>query len=73
MKSVRIRSYSGSHFTERYGRVSLRIQSKCGKIRTRMTPNTDTFYAVKVYASMLKTIIGPGRVTLSLNSRAVYL
>ena len=22
------------------------IQSKCGKIRTRKTPNTDTFYAV---------------------------
>ena len=27
-------------------RVSLRIQSKCGKIRTRITPNTDTFHAV---------------------------
>ena len=26
--------------------VSLRIQSKCGKMRTRITPNTDTFYAV---------------------------
>ena len=26
--------------------VSLRIQSKCGKIRTRKTPNTDTFHAV---------------------------
>ena len=23
-----------------------RIQSKCGKIRTRVTPNTDNFYAV---------------------------
>ena len=32
--------------TERY-KVSLRIQSECGKIRTRITPNTDTFYAVK--------------------------
>ena len=31
--------------TERYG-VSLRIQSECGKIRTRITPNTDTFLAV---------------------------
>ena len=30
---------------DRYG-VSLRIQSKCEKIRTRITPNTDTFYAV---------------------------
>ena len=25
--------------------MSLCIQSKCGKIRTRKTPNTDTFYA----------------------------
>ena len=49
--SVHIRSYSDSYFpifglnTERHG-ISLRIQSKCGKIRTRITPNTDTFYAV---------------------------
>ena len=28
-------------------RVSHRIQSKCGKMRTRITPNTDTFYAVR--------------------------
>ena len=33
--------------TERYG-VSLRIPSKCGKIRARITPNTDTFYAVVI-------------------------
>ena len=26
--------------------ASLRIQSECGKIRTRKTPNTDTFHAV---------------------------
>ena len=26
--------------------VSLRIQSECGKVQTRITPNTDTFYAV---------------------------
>ena len=51
MKSVRIRSYSGPHFpafelnTERYG-VSLRIQSECGEIRTRITPNTDSFNLV---------------------------
>ena len=32
--------------TERYG-VSLRIQSEYGKMRTRMTPNMDIFYAVK--------------------------
>ena len=52
VKTVGIRSYSGRHFpafgmnTERYG-VSLCIQSECGKIRTRITPNMDTFYAVR--------------------------
>ena len=30
---------------KRYGE-SLRIQSECGKIRTRITPNTDTFDVV---------------------------
>ena len=29
-------------------RSDTRIQSKCGKMRTRITPNTDTFYAVIV-------------------------
>ena len=29
----------------KYG-VSLRIQSKCGKMRARITPNTDTFHVV---------------------------
>ena len=56
MKSVRIRSYSGPYFstfglnTERYVYpvygVFFGIQSKCGKIWTRITPNTDNFYAV---------------------------
>ena len=51
VKSDCIRSYSGPHFpafglnTERYS-VSLCIQSECGKIRARITPNTDTFFAV---------------------------
>ena len=50
VKRVHIWSYSGPHFpafglnTERYG-VSLRILSECGKMRTRITPNTDTFHA----------------------------
>ena len=45
------RSFSGQYFsvfvlnTERY-RASLRIQSKCGKRRTRKTLNTDTFHVV---------------------------
>ena len=53
VKSVRIQSYFGLYFpafglnTERYG-ISLRIPSECGKIRTRIFPNTDTFYAVPI-------------------------
>ena len=53
MKSAYIPSYSGSNFPA-FGLnmerccVSLFIHSKCGKIRTRITPNTDTFYAVNV-------------------------
>ena len=31
--------------TERYG-VSLHLKSECWKMRTRRTPNTDTFHAV---------------------------
>ena len=52
VKSVRIRGYSGPHFpvfglnTEKYS-ASLRIQSECGKMRTTITLNTDTFHAVK--------------------------
>ena len=53
VKSIRIWSYSRPYLpafgldTARYG-VSLRIQSECRKIRTRITPNTDTFHAVSV-------------------------
>ena len=51
VKSVRVRSFSGPHFaafglnTEKHS-VSLSIQSECGKMRTRKTPNTDTFCAL---------------------------
>ena len=38
VKIVRIRSYSGPCFPE----------SECGKIRTRITSHTDTFYVVDV-------------------------
>ena len=54
VKSIRIRSYYGSYFSafglnkERHG-VSIRIQFECGKMRTRITPNTDTFHAVNNY------------------------
>ena len=51
VKRVRILSYSGPYspafalHTERYG-VSVRIQSDCGKLRIRISQNTDTFYSV---------------------------
>ena len=57
-KKVHTQSFSGPYFpafglnTDIYS-VNLRIQSKCGKIRTRKTRNTDTFYAVVF--SLLKT------------------
>ena len=38
---VRISPYLVRINADRYG-VSLRIQSKCGKMRTRKNPNTDT-------------------------------
>ena len=59
VRSVRMRSYSGQHFpalglnTERCG-VHLRIQSEYGKMRTRITPNTDTCYAVKALKMLMK-------------------
>ena len=58
VKSVRIRSYSGPYFTvsdwiSLRNSLFLRIQSECWKIRTRITPNTCTFYAVKVIISIL--------------------
>ena len=50
-KNVLIWSFYGPYFpafglnTERY-EVCLRIQSECGKILTRKTPNMDTFHSV---------------------------
>ena len=51
VKSVRIGSFSGPYFStfglnmEGYG-ISLRFQSKCGKIWTKITPNKATFHRV---------------------------
>ena len=53
MKSVGVQSFSGPYFpafglnTERYPLSLFYIQSECGKIRTRKTPNTDNFPAVQ--------------------------
>ena len=46
VKNVRIRSFSAPYFATFGRNVSLLVQSECGKIRTRKTPNTDTFHAV---------------------------
>ena len=47
VKSVRIRSFSGPYFPV-FGLNTQLIRSKCGKMQTRKTPNTDTFHAVDV-------------------------
>ena len=68
VKSARIRSYSGPYFpafgmnTERYS-VFLRIQFECGKTRTRITPNTDTFYAVIQSESSSRIFYFPANTT----------
>ena len=37
--------------------LSLRIQSECRKMRTRITPNTGTFYAVDIFfIGVLRTL-----------------
>ena len=59
VKSVRIWSFSGPHFsafglnTDR-NEVSLHIQSGYWKIETKETPNTSTFHTV---STLLKTIV----------------
>ena len=56
VKKVRIRSYSGLHFSRIFPHSDwisrdTEIQSECAKMwekmRTRITPNTGSFYAVK--------------------------
>ena len=42
--------------TERYGEIRRATESECGKIQTRITPNTDTFHAVTVYRSVYHRI-----------------
>ena len=37
--------------------LSLHIQSECGKIVTRITPNTDTFYAVLIFTQHLQSFM----------------
>ena len=70
VKSVRIRSYSGLHFstfglnTERYFE-----QSECRKMRTRITRNTGTFHGVEIIKKFLDLILSchAGRCSVDLN------
>ena len=49
MKCVRVRSYSGPHFPA----FGLNILSECGKMRTKITTNTGTFYVVLIAFKLL--------------------
>ena len=51
VKNIRIRSYSRP-YCPAFELNMERYLSKCGKIRTRITPNTDTSHAVKVANSV---------------------
>ena len=53
-KRVRNRSYSGPHFSRVFPHsdwirrdTSIRMRENPGKMRTRITPNTNSFYAVR--------------------------
>ena len=58
VKRVRIRCYSGPHFPafsrirteygDRISPYSVQMRENAGKMRTRITPKTDTFYTVKI-------------------------
>ena len=56
--ALKVYVFGGPHFPafelniERYY-ISLRIQSKCGNIWSRITPNTDTFYTVIFAANVV--------------------
>ena len=60
-KCVRSRSYSGPHFpafelnAERYPIFC----PNAGKMRTRITPNTDTFYSVTCFRAYKKELVAP--------------
>ena len=62
VKRVRIRSYSVPHFSSIFPHSDwIRRDTEClsvfspnaGKMRTRITPNTDTFYAVSIFGEPL--------------------
>ena len=48
-----------SRIQTKYGeiRVSLRIQSECGEIRTRKTPNSDTFHKMRSLSKKMQNFL----------------
>ena len=71
VKRVRIRNYSGPHFSRifphsewiRRDTAYLSVFSpnagKCRKMRTRITPNTDSFYAVMLTKNITLSLLWP--------------
>ena len=51
MESVHIRSFLARFFPHSDW-ISLRIQSEWGKMRTRITPNKNTFYVVTIFTTL---------------------
>ena len=68
-ESVRMHNFSSSYFPvfgvniERYRvyRVSLRIQSKCGKIQSRKIPYTCNFQAVQYFLKYFNLLLSEGK------------
>ena len=68
-ESVRMQNFSSSYFPvfgvniERYRvyRVSLRIQSKCGKIQSRKIPYTCNFQAVQYFLKYFNLLLSEGK------------
>ena len=56
-----VSEFSGPSFTAlgmntKIYRVNFPVQSECGEIQTRKTPNRDTFYAVEAFAAKLYSV-----------------
>ena len=66
VKSVSIRSYSGPHFSA--------LGLNTGKMRTRITPNTDTFYALNLInvPTRYKNFDNPTSIYLILTNHPCY-
>ena len=71
VKSVRIWSYSGPHFS-RIFLYSVRMRENTGKMRTTITPNTETFYALWVSLFSNSSRISPTASRLSYERKLGY-